>query len=126
MFADAGVTGATIDGADFRALEFGADVKYIFTTAEGAPFKPYFIAGAGMANVKFTDATVTGGDETVTIPMGGISETDFTLCGGAGFDYMFSPKAGLWVEARYATILIEGDATSYIPIRAGVKILLGN
>lgn len=125
FLSDLGVTGYTIDGFDFRALEFGADVKYMFSTAEGAPFKPYGIVGLGMANIKITDVTITGDGETLVLPMGDISETKFMLNGGVGFDYMFSPKAGLWVDARYATILTEGDAMSYIPIRAGVKILLG-
>lgn len=125
LLSDAGVTGVTIDGFDFRALEFGADVKYIFGADGGAPFKPYGIVGLGMANIKFTDITVTGDGDTLVLPLGGASATKFMLNGGVGFDYMFSPKMGLWVDARYATILTEGDAFSYFPIRGGLKVMLG-
>ncbi|UCE24145.1 MAG: outer membrane beta-barrel protein [Candidatus Zixiibacteriota bacterium] len=119
------VPGITTDGGDLRFMEFGADVKYIFTVGPDSPVGPFLLAGAGMANVKVTDFTVSGDGETNTIPFGDYSETKFALAFGGGFDYMFSPKAGMWVEGRYALVLTEGDSFGYFPIRVGVKLLLG-
>lgn len=117
------VEGVTVDGGDLQFIEFGADVKYLFTTGPDSPFGPFLLFGLGMTNVKITDLTVSGGD--ITIGLQGVSETKFALALGGGFDYMFSPKAGLWVEGRYAMVLTEGDSFGYMPIRAGVKLLLG-
>lgn len=120
-----GFTGITIDGGEFKVMEFGADVKYMFSTGPESPFAPFFVAGLGLANVKVGDVTLSDPEESVTIPFGDYSETKFALSGGAGFDYMFAPKAGLWVEARYALVFTEGESTGYLPLRAGVKVLFG-
>jgi hypothetical protein len=121
-----GTSGVTIDGLDFKSLEFGVDFKYLFPLgAEDAPFKFAIIAGAGMANIKFTDVTITGDEESITLPASSISETDFAFSFGAGFDYMLSPKAGLWFESRFVMVATEGESTSYLPMRAGVKLLFG-
>lgn len=118
------VTGVTIDGGDIKILAFGADFKYIFTAGEEAKFKPFMIAGLGMANLKYTDVTVSDETLEITIPSG--STTEFALSGGAGFDYMFSPKAGFWFDARLATVLTEGETTTYLPFQVGLKFMLGN
>ena len=128
LIEDAGASGegVTVDGLDFQSLEFGIDLKYILMASNpDAKFLPYLTVGAGMSNVKFTDVTVTGGDDSITLPAGDMSETDFALNGGAGFNYMFSPKAGIWVEGRYTVVMTEGDSMQYIPVRAGVKLLFG-
>jgi len=123
--------GVSVDGLDFRSLEFGADMKYIFMSDQAnMMFKPFVVAGLGFANIKATDATITAEDEDdieeVHLPFGDASETDFSFNFGGGFDYMFAPKAGAWVDVRYTYIASEGDAISYLPIRAGVKFLFGN
>jgi hypothetical protein len=117
---------ATIDGFDTKALEILADVKYIFGAAEGGkPFGPFVLASAGMTNLSFSDGTVTGDGETRTADMSDISSTKLTAGVGAGFQYMFKPKTGFWVDARYMMITTEGETTSHIPIRAGIKVLFG-
>jgi len=122
---DAG-KGITVDGLDFQSLEFGIDLKYILRASQAeAKLLPYLTVGVGMSNVKFTDVTFTGGDESLTLPVGSYSETDFALNGGAGVNYMFSPKFGAWVEGRYTVVMTEGDSIQYIPVRAGVKLLFG-
>jgi opacity protein-like surface antigen len=122
----AGTSGVTGDGLDFQAIEFGVDFKYMMTAGgEGAPFKPFFIAGVGFAQAKFTDGSVSGGTVTIPISTGGFSETKLALSGGAGFDYMFSPQMGFWVEGRFAMIVTEGESTTYLPLRAGIKLVVG-
>ena len=121
-----GATGVSGDGLDFQAIEFGGDVKYTFGSGgASAPLKPFFIVGVGFAQAKFTDGSVTGGTVTVPISTGGYSETKIAFSGGAGFDYMFSPKMGFWLEGRFAMIATSGESTTYLPIRAGLKFMLG-
>jgi hypothetical protein len=118
---------AVIDGFDTKALEILADVKYIFGAAGGAkPFGPFILASAGMTSLSFSDGTVTGDGETQTADMSDISSTKLTAGVGAGFQYMFKPKTGFWVDARYMMITTDGETTSHIPIRAGIKVLFGS
>jgi opacity protein-like surface antigen len=126
ILSEEGVTGVTIDGLDFQALEFGADIKYLFPA--GGPegkFKFALIGGVGLAQAKFTDVTITGDGSSITLPASSISETKVAFGFGAGFDYMFSPKAGFWFEGRYNIVSTSGQSTGYLPMRVGVKFLLG-
>lgn len=116
----------TIDGADMKILAFGGDAKYLFDTGPESPFAPFLLAGLGFANLKVSDDVVSGnGHGEIPVPLRGLSATKFSLDIGGGFDYMFSPKAAFWLEGRYALVLTEGDSFGYLPIRAGVKIFLG-
>ena len=115
----------TIEGLDFQVMEFGADVKYLFNAKAGTPFAPFLVLGVGASSVSFSDVTVSAeGVEEVTVPSG-IDESAISLSAGVGFDYMFSPKAGIWVETRYMMIATEGESTAYLPIRVGLKVLFG-
>jgi len=38
---------------------------------------------------------------------------------------MFSPTVGFWLDGKYMVILTEGEGTSHLPIRAGIKFLFG-
>jgi len=121
-----GTTGITIDGFDLKFLEFGVDFKYLLMANQPeAKFKPFMIVGVGMTNIKISDLTISGGGESYTFPLGEISETKPSLGGGAGFDYMFSPKAGIWMDVRVHVVMTEGDSFTYLPVRAGVKFLFG-
>ena len=117
---------AEVEGLDVNAMEFLADIKYKFGVGpEAKAFAPYMMAVFGMTQLSFDDATVTEGGETQTIDMSALSATDLTLGFGAGFEYMFSPKAGLWVDGKYMVIMTEGESTSHLPIRAGLKFMFG-
>ena len=48
-----------------------------------------------------------------------------TLGFGAGFEYMFGPKAGLWLDGKYMLIMTEGESMAHLPIRAGLKFMFG-
>jgi opacity protein-like surface antigen len=129
-----GVT-MTGEGGSLSALEVLADFRYFIPVgSEGAAFKPYLTGSAGMANVSVDDLDITLVipsyiDTTVTWPSESKTAAVFGL--GAGFEYMFSPKVGFWVDGKYAlsnlklqVVLTEYDF-AYLPIRAGLKIMFG-
>ena len=118
-------SGVTVDGFGFKTLEFLADIKYVFgATAEAKPFSPYMLVAFGMTKSSFGDITVSGGGLSVSVPVPG-STTDLTMGFGAGFQYMFSPKVGFWVDGKYMMIMTEGESTAHLPIRAGLKFMVG-
>ncbi len=127
FLSDIGVTGASVDGLEFKMLEVMADFKYAFTSGQGeSKFKPFLIGGVGIGAAKFADATVTGDLGTKTVPASSISESKVMFGAGAGFDYMFSPKAAFWLLGRFNIVSTSGESTTYLPVRAGVKFMLGS
>ena len=117
-------TGVTIEGGKIKLVAFGVDGKYSFSkNEEGIGFIPYIITGIGMTNIKIEKATVTAG--SYVIPFSEESETKLGVNVGAGLDYMFTPKAGLWLEGRLAMVSTSGDSFVWLPIRAGVKLMFG-
>jgi opacity protein-like surface antigen len=121
-----GVPGVAIDGLDFQSIEFGFDFKYILMADRpDAKFLPFLVMGVGAANIKFTDATRTGGDDSYTLPASENSETKFEWSGGAGVNFMFSPKAGVWLDGRWVMVTTENESINYIPVRAGLRYLVG-
>lgn len=125
IISESGATDVTIDGLDFRTMEFGVEANYLFNSNPDNPFIPFLTVGVGGANYKFTDVTVSGQDTSITFPASSYSKTSMFISGGAGINYMFTPKVGGWVSVKYTVITTEGESTSYLPIRAGVKFLLG-
>jgi len=136
------LAGVTIgfQGGEMTVLEILADARYFIPVgAEDAPFKPYLTGTVGMASVSVDEFTVSVtvpgvGETSVTDPS--ISETVLGFGIGAGFEYMFSPKVGFWLDGKYMLTnlaigiykydrtLLEYDV-AYLPIRAGVKIMFG-
>ena len=119
-----GTSGITIDGLDFKTMEIMADIKYMFPAgAEGASFKPYLVGTVGMVNAKFSDVTITGGSLSMTL--GGVDETKLAFGFGAGADLSLSPKAAIFIDAKYMMVTTSGESTAYLPFRAGLKFGLG-
>lgn len=140
-----GMAGVTVSasGADMTMLEVLADFKFFIPAgAEGSAFKPYLTGTAGMVSVSIDDLDFTLEapglpDITETIPSGSESAAVFGI--GAGFEYMFSPKVGFWLDGKYMlsslkiqmmTLTLSGYGVTemdvaYLPIRAGVKIMFG-
>ncbi|MEE9443468.1 MAG: outer membrane beta-barrel protein [candidate division Zixibacteria bacterium] len=117
--------GVSIDGGTFKVLAFGADLKVNFqSSGDEANMAPFIVLGLGMASTSFSDVTVSLGGMGITVPVDA-SETNFALNFGAGFNYMFSPSTGLFVDGRYCIILTEDESVSYLPIRAGLKFNFG-
>jgi opacity protein-like surface antigen len=121
------------DGGNLKVLEFMGDVKFLIPLGgEGAAFHPYLLGGIGITDVKITDADMAvtvsymGTDTTFTGAIIGDSETKFAFNFGAGFEWMVSPTVGIFVEGRYAQVALTGEPFGYLPLRGGVKVMLGH
>lgn len=111
-------------GPDFKSLEIMGDGRYIFPKGSSdSKFEPFITAGLGFVNSKVSETSYEILGHTYTT--GGGSNTDFAINFGAGFDYLLSPTMKLFVEARYMSVQSSGGSSSYLPIRAGLKFLLG-
>lgn len=116
----------TVDGGDAQLLEFMTEGKYLFPTKSS--FKPHVIVGLGLVNVSISD--IDGlynrpGFQTAVITLESDSETKVAMNFGAGAEITISPRANLFFEGKYLTIFTEDEATSVIPLRAGVNFMLG-
>ncbi len=94
-----------IDGVTFSMMPIAGSFTYYFGT-EG--FKPYAGVDLGYYTTK-----ISGGGMSV-------SESDLGFAPTVGFEYGFSDKLGLDVNAKYHYIMTEGDATTALGINIGV------
>jgi Outer membrane protein beta-barrel domain len=91
-------------------LIFGtANAVYRFPSSAAARLRPYLIGGIGVYNSK------ASGDDA---PEGSATEAGINL--GAGFD-MAAGGAGLFVEARWHNMFLEGDNLKFLPITLGIR-----
>ncbi len=112
-----------IEGGDFVAFAFGADVHFypMANETNESAFSPYILGGIGMTSAKLTEITAPA-----LLAMAETdAEMDITFGFGAGFEYEMSPKMAFWVEGKFTIISTEGESTSHLPIRAGLKFNLG-
>jgi hypothetical protein len=123
LFASAGVPiGFQVDGSlaqfsdetplDIKTqVTYGtANAVYKFPSALTTRFRPYLIGGLGVYNSKAI------GDDT---PEGSTTEAGINL--GAGLD--FKPGGvGIFAEARWHNVFLEGDNLKFLPITVGVRI----
>ena len=98
----------------FSVMPITALVNYYFAT-EG--FKPYVGADLGFYACK-SKVSVLGMDVSATATKLGFAPT-------LGFEYGFSDKMGLDVNAKYHYITTEGSSTSYVGINLGLVFTLG-
>ncbi|MBN2227013.1 MAG: outer membrane beta-barrel protein [candidate division Zixibacteria bacterium] len=118
-------TGLSLDGGSTRIIEAMANAKYkLGGSNSSSSVKPYVLGGAGFANLSFSDVTASYEGETETVTFE--STTKLALNIGAGADFMVGPKIGIFVEGKYSMVFTEGDATNYVPIRAGMTFKLGS
>ncbi len=105
---------------DLTALAFLADIKFYMGSGTESAFKPYLSGTAGITQAKLNLGVLSGlaGTDEVT-------ESKPAFGFGAGFDYMFSPTAALWVDAKYMIVALEGTSLIHMPIRAGFKFMFG-
>jgi opacity protein-like surface antigen len=73
----------------------------------------HVMAGGGAVNVK---AKATGGAS--------VSETKGAFDIGAGFVYLPTPEIGIFLEGRYVNVFVNGPDITFIPITAGVRLVL--
>ena len=143
---------ATVDvggeGGDLSMFGVLSDVRFFIPVgAEDAPFRPYLTASGGLLNVSIDDITLAFEAEVMGIPFAAdtataasASESAVAFGAGGGFEYMFSPTVGIWVDAKFMLtnlkiqipgyneniqpVVMEFDV-AYMPIRAGLKFMFG-
>ncbi|MBI5267359.1 MAG: outer membrane beta-barrel protein, partial [candidate division Zixibacteria bacterium] len=108
-----------LTGGSTRIWMFGADGRYSLGLP-AAPFKPFGLAGIGLAKVDQTDFS---GDPLATsfnalIPS---SQSKVYWNIGAGFEFKGTPLFGLFAQVRYVSIATEGSASTFVPITVGFK-----
>jgi len=88
------------------------NVVFHFPVAEKTTIRPYLIGGGGIYTVraKFDDGT------------SGESITKFGLNLGAGFDLNFQSNVGVFVDARFHDVFVEGSNPRFIPLNAGIRV----
>jgi len=116
-------SGATVsvDGGTVSGLDVLGDFKFSLMP-KGVSV--YLIAGVGYFNMSMSDATVKvsyqGHSSSTTVSSD--SKSAFCASGGAGVDVPVSGKIGVFVEGRYFIAFTSGGNTSYVPVKAGVRI----
>ena len=110
-----------VEGGEVTTLAILGDLKFYFTGQNTeAKFKPYVSGTVGITMFKLNEATILGVVDTPEW-----TEEPLTFGFGGGFDYMFGPTAGLWFDAKYMIMSTEGESTSHLPLRVGIKFLFG-
>ncbi len=92
---------------------FGGLGEIRFDLSTSGKSRGYLMAGGGLFNVK---ATPTGGPAS--------SNTKGAFDGGAGFAYMAGPEVGVFIEARYVNVLLNGPDIAFIPVTFGFRLAL--
>lgn len=112
-----------VTGAETSVLSLSGELK---ASLVGDPNRvsPYVTIGAGVADVKVGDITISTSFLGIEIEetMAGISETVAMATVGAGLDIPFGERLGAFVEGRYQSNFTEGDTTDFSSIRAGIRI----
>ena len=124
IIAKAGIPSAAsvnVDGGTVTALDFAGNIKYSFMP-KGTSL--YVVASAGYFSMSASDVTVKvsygGNSTTVTVKTN--TESAFSTSIGAGVDVPVGAKIGIFIEGRYAIAFTSDESTSYIPVKAGVRI----
>jgi hypothetical protein len=110
------VDGSFAQFSDERPLDiksqliFGsANAVYRFSSSPTTRLQPYVIGGIGVYNSK------ASGDDA---PEGSTTEAGVNL--GAGFDIQ-AGGTGLFLEARWHNVFLEGNNLKFLPITLGVR-----
>ncbi len=78
---------------------------------------PYAAIDFGLVHSTVSDAS--SGGETVDF---NISENDFGMSFGGGYEARMSADSSFFTELRYNMVFADGETLKYIPVRAGMKV----
>jgi len=87
------------------------NLVFHFPVSSTTTLRPYLIGGGGIYTVKAKFDDGTSGEST----------TKFGLNLGAGFDLHFQSNVGVFVDARFHDVFVEGSNPKFIPINAGIR-----
>lgn len=111
----------------------GMNARFSTTSFSGF-LAPYVLVGAGMMHFTLSEIalpttsilTINGIDLAMTAQRrvtGGTETAAFIQC-GAGFDVNLTESIKPFLEARYVLGMTKGIGTNYLPLTAGVKVVL--
>ena len=111
----------SVDGGTVTALDFAGNIKFSFMP-KGTSL--YVVASAGYFSMSASDMAIkiTSGGSSATFNYKTNTVSAFSTSIGAGVDVPLGAKAGIFIEGRYAVGFRPDENTSYIPVRAGVRI----
>jgi hypothetical protein len=87
-----------------------ADAVYRFQGGEDTRIHPYLIGGLGIYNSKATGSDALTG-----------STTKFGLNAGGGMDFN-AGSVGMFVEARFHNVFVNGPNIEFFPINLGIHV----
>ena len=108
-----------LSGGSNRVWMFGVDGRYSLGLP-AAPFKPFALAGIGLAKIDQTDYS---GDPLATSLNSSIPNAQSKMSWniGAGFEFKSTPLFGLFAQVRYVSVATDGGSSNFIPITLGLK-----
>ena len=111
----------SVDGGTVTALDFAGNIKFSFMP-KGTSL--YVVASAGYFSMSASDMAIkiTSGGSSATFNYKTNTVSAFSTSIGAGVDVPLGAKAGIFIEGRYAVAFTSDESTSYIPVKAGVRI----
>jgi opacity protein-like surface antigen len=108
------------EGGKQQIWMFGGDAR-LAPGVPASPFKPFALAGIGMASVKTSD--FSGSDLTLATSVNSQLESVTKMYWniGLGMEFKSGPAMSFFVQGRYVNITTEGDPIKFIPISLGLK-----
>ncbi len=119
-----------IEGPTMKLIEFGVDVRFFIPIGEnGGPFRPFLLAGAGGTQKSLGNITASFFGESITGSAQDIlpvpDETGISFCFGGGFNYMFAPMIGMYIEGRYNILMVDPENYGWFQARGGLCLEFG-
>lgn len=107
-----GQLGVEIEGGDLSIIHVGFDAQFI---RPSAAIRPYVSPFVGFAIASIQDFSVGG----ISV-QGGEAQTGLTIGAAAGVAVRLPVGPYVFVEGRVLHAFMEGDDTTWAPVRAGV------
>ncbi|HXG00393.1 MAG TPA: outer membrane beta-barrel protein [Bacteroidota bacterium] len=113
--------GIKISGGSASIFTVSGNLKATLTTTPHS-VSPYFIGGIGFFSISISEVTVSGGGVSVRVE--GDSESAFCVSFGPGIDISAAETVSILLEGKYVIGFTENENTTYIPLKAGIKVKL--
>jgi hypothetical protein len=107
-------TDASVSGDQIAVLYASLAIKFDVVSSSTRMVKPYLIGGFGFFRYNPDDFAVNG------TALGFEDQNTLGVHAGGGFEIILAPYLGLFADVLYVLGFTGGDATGYVPIRAGI------